>query len=323
MHTKTDIMGGTVIGAVVWAVQWIFRDSIDALMTGSSWKVIAIVVFGGIFLILSIPETMDSCPCVDDGVTTLAVIMGIFPASQHFALSKYAISEGGYNGIVHYDPALGLPRSILRFVFGLAVVFTWRMAAKKLLYIVLPPLYGYFNLPSRTHFVPAKTYGNLRRQPIGRVPSVMDLSALADSSIEIVGPQSTMDIHEQFSQTRSSKRSSVQGLVSDYNIETKEHFGLRPCHASKARQELRDQEGMKAETAAPLESLDDNSVDSEKELNESERIAMEKFEAEHPGWARFDVDIVIKTVVYAGIGWLTIDSIPIMFEYIGLGTLHL
>ncbi|KAF8952616.1 hypothetical protein BGZ46_003431 [Entomortierella lignicola] len=315
MHTKTDIMGGTVIGVIVWSVQWIFRDTIDALMTEPSWKVIAVVVFGGILLILSIPETMDSCPCVDDGVTTLAVIMGIFPASQHFALSKYATSQDGYNGIVQYDPSIGLARSILRFVFGLAVVFTWRMAAKKLLYIVLPPLYGYFNLPSRTHFVPAKTYGNLLRQPIGRVPSVMDISALADSSIEIVGPQSTMDIHEQFSQTRSSMRSSVQDLETDYNIETKEHFGLRPSHASKSRQEQREQ---KEESKEPLESLEE--VDSDKELDESERIAMEKFEEEHPGWARFDVDIVIKTVVYAGIGWLTIDSIPVMFEYIGLGT---
>lgn len=92
----------------------------------------------------------------DLSVTTMAVLMGVFPASQHFALSKYSVSAGGHDGIVHYEAAIGLPRSILRFVFGLAVVFTWRMAAKKLLYILLPPLYGYFNLPSRTHFVPAK-----------------------------------------------------------------------------------------------------------------------------------------------------------------------
>ncbi|KAF9102856.1 hypothetical protein BGX27_010839 [Mortierella sp. AM989] len=214
MHTKTDILGGTVIGVIVWAVQWIFRDSIDALMTESSWK--------GIEFNPSFDQDMH--------VTTLAVIMGIFPASQHFALSK---------------------------------------------------TYG----------------GNLRRQPIGRVPSVMDISALADSSIEIIGPQSTMDIHEQFSQTRSSRRSSVHSLVSDFNIETKEHFGLRPNHTSKARQEQRDQEENKA---APLESLDGDNLNPERELDESERIAMEKFEAEHPGWARFDVDIVIKTVVYAG-----------------------
>jgi membrane-associated phospholipid phosphatase len=38
MHTKTDIAGGTVIGIVVWAVQWVFRDTIDSVMTGSSWK---------------------------------------------------------------------------------------------------------------------------------------------------------------------------------------------------------------------------------------------------------------------------------------------
>ncbi|KAI1311943.1 hypothetical protein EDD11_003223 [Mortierella claussenii] len=316
MHTKTDILGGTAIGVLVWGVQWTFHDSIDALMTSPSWK---------------------------------AVIMGIFPASQHFALSSYAVSFGGHHGIVHYDSSIGLAASILRFVFGLAVVFTWRMVAKKLLYIVLPPLYSYFNLPSRTHFVPAKTYGNLRSQPIGRVPSVLDLSALADSSIEIVGPQSTMDIHEQFSQSRFSKRSSVQNRV-EYDIGTKEHFGLRPSHANKkkaateaTRQEVEDLKSVtsitrldagedveKAATlitattgagAFALESLDGDGLRTlDKELEESERIAMEKFEEEHPSWARFDVDIVIKTVVYAGIGWLAVDSIPIMFEYIGLGT---
>lgn len=111
MHTQTDILGGTVIGVVVWAVQWTFHDSIDTLMTQSSWTgmvsfpampkrlcqmtwsldtecdggikmftllslsslyphkilVVLTVVLGGIVLIQSIPETMDSCPCVDDG----------------------------------------------------------------------------------------------------------------------------------------------------------------------------------------------------------------------------------------------------------------
>jgi len=235
----------------------------------------------------------------------MAVLMGVFPASQHFALSKYSITVAGHAGIVSYDPALGLPRSILRFVFGLAVVFTWRMAAKKLLYIVLPPLYSYFNFPSRTHFVPAKTYGNLRRQPIGRVPSVMDLQALSNSSIEIVGTQSTMDIHEQFSQTRSSNRSGVQDESDDIDIEKKAHFGLRPNHAAKAKQQQqqRQQQHSGSNGGASienLESLDDELFAKDQELDECEREAMEKFEAEHPGWARFDVDIVIKTVVYAG-----------------------
>ncbi|KAF9961090.1 hypothetical protein BGZ70_008372 [Mortierella alpina] len=332
MHTRTDIAGGSVIGVVVWAIQWSFHDSIDALMTSSSWTVVAAVIIGGIVLIQSIPETMDSCPCVDDGVTTMAVLMGVFPASQHFALWEYAVSAGGHDGIVHYDPAIGLPKSIMRFVFGLAIVFTWRMAAKKLLYIALPPLYGYFNLPSRTHFVPAKTYGNLRSQPIGRVPSLLDLQALADSSIEIVGPQSTMDIHEQFSQSRSSKRSSLSGHHGIHeDIEKKEHCGIRPQHINKAiyeekQHQLEDLQSVvsslhKSDVPSTLEafdSLDDDGHRRDIELDESEREAMEKFEAEHPGWARFDVDIVIKTVVYAGIGWLAVDTIPVMFKHIGL-----
>ncbi|KAF8983475.1 hypothetical protein BGZ52_000863 [Haplosporangium bisporale] len=320
MHSSTDLVAGALIGIFVWALQWTFHESIDHLMTHPSWTVVAGVVVGGIMLIQSIPETMDSCPCVDDGVTTMAVLMGVFPASQHFAQSQYSVTHGDHMGIVHYDSALGLPRSILRFVFGLAIVFTWRMAAKKLLYIVLPPLYKYFNFPSRTHFVPAKTYGNLRNQPIGRVPSVLDLQALSDSSIEIVGPQSTMDIHEKFSQTRSSRRTSLM-LVPETcaEIEAKEHFVVRPGHvqAHKAKQE---KENLEKKQNSLLQSLEDDDGVCELELDASEREAMERFEEEHPGWARFDVDIVIKTVVYAGIGWLAVDTIPVMFEHIGLGT---
>ncbi|KAF9582761.1 hypothetical protein BGW38_010794 [Lunasporangiospora selenospora] len=268
--------------------------------------------------------------------------------------TAFAVAKDGYQGIVDYDPAIGWARSILRFVFGLAVVFGWRMVAKKLLYILLPPIYRYFNLPSRTHFVPAKTYGgDLRRQPIGRVPSVMDIHALADSEIEIVGPQSTMDIHEQFSQTRSSKRSSlIQGsdpssppLYED--VVSQERFGIRPNKKTAVSTESKlssDSKGVvdqgqdgrvlvneKADSAS-LEDIDggheneaatpglSDVVKDSLELDESERRAMEKFEAEHPGWARFDVDIVIKTVVYGGIGWLAVDTIPVIFEYIGLGT---
>lgn len=123
----------------------------------------------------------------------------------------------------------------------------------------------------------------------------MDLQALADSSIEIVGPQSTMDIHEQFSQSRSSKRSSMQSLR-EQAIDEKEHFGLRPGKAHQDQQACSEKEAL----AQRLETIDGDGAKLEKDLDESERIAMEKFEAEHPGWARFDVDIVIKTVVYAG-----------------------
>jgi len=137
----------------------------------------------------------------------------------------------------------------------------------------------------------------------------MDLSALADSSVEIMGTQSTMDIHEQFSQSRSSKNSSLpQQAVED--IEKKEHFGLRPGHITKTHQERRQSlEGVVvAEKAmapvtpaeAPAQALATLGDLSSMEVDECELEAMEKFEAEHPGWARFDVDIVIKTVVYAG-----------------------
>jgi hypothetical protein len=111
-----------------------------------------------------------------------------------------------------------------------------------------------------------------------------------------------MDIHEQFSQSRSSLH-----LQQVEDIGKKEYFGLRPGYITKTRQEQEQNDGVvgpenvgSTQPTSMVQMLEILEHPIEPELDESERLAMEQFEAEHPGWARFDVDIVIKTVVYAG-----------------------
>ena len=53
---------------------------------------------------------------------------------------------------------------------------------------------------------------------------------------------------------------------------------------------------------------------------EDEAEALLRVERMHPRKSRFDVDIVSKLVVYAGIGALAVDGIPILFALVGLSS---
>lgn len=34
---------------------------------------------------------------------------------------------------------------------------------------------------------------------------------------------------------------------------------------------------------------------------------------------RYDVEVVTKLIVYCGIGWLSVEGVPVVFELVGLG----
>ncbi|KAG4444515.1 hypothetical protein IFR05_000106 [Cadophora sp. M221] len=72
---------------------------------------------------------------------------------------------------------------------------------------------------------------------------------------------------------------------------------------------------------AVAEPQDDDEVDisvgQQNELEEKEMFSR----LEKPR-VRYDVEVVTKLVVYAGIGWLAVETNPIIFEIIGLGMGH-
>ncbi|KLU81020.1 long-chain base protein 3 [Magnaporthiopsis poae ATCC 64411] len=50
---------------------------------------------------------------------------------------------------------------------------------------------------------------------------------------------------------------------------------------------------------------------------------MEMFERLVKPRVRYDVEVVTKLIVYCGIAWLSVEGIPLLFEFIGLGVEHL
>lgn len=326
-----------MIGLTIWATQWTFRHTIEYYMVSPVWWVPPLVVATGIFLVSIIPDPIDDCPCFDDCVAFIAVLMGLIPASIHFASTSYS-SNYPVPATIPYSSDLGVVKSVLRLVFGVGTLFVWRLAAKKALYVLLPPIYKLFSLPYRPHFIPASTYNTLSTYPIGKVPSVIDLPSMA-GNVEIVGLQSAMDVHEKF-----SLAAAAQALEQEGGLRArKAGAGVNVSgHQEINMDERRDESSQHGRDASILsngstECGDDSSSDSEKRAlynghhhhsyhsKESTKIedeaeALLRVERMHPSKSRFDVDIVSKLVVYAGIGALAVDGIPILFEIVGLGS---
>ncbi|KAI1316211.1 hypothetical protein EDD11_010321 [Mortierella claussenii] len=325
MHSITDCVGGSLIGISIWATQWTFRQTIEYYMVSPVWWVPPLVIGTGIFLVSIIPDPVDDCPCFDDCVAFIAVIMGLIPASIHFASTTYS-SNYPVPATIPYSTDLGVVKSVLRLVFGVGTLFVWRLMAKKILYVLLPPVYKLFSLPYRPHFIPASTYNTLSAYPIGKMPSVIDLPSMSGNA-EMIGLQSSMDVHEKYSQAAAaqanaqkheglamglrSRKAQTGGKYDDEEksplLDSHQHHERESSVLSNATTECGDD---------ALEKIKDDGMITSRFEDEAE--ALLRVERMHPPKSRFDVDIVSKLVVYAGIGALAVDGIPILFDLVGL-----
>ncbi|KAF9934430.1 hypothetical protein BGZ67_003843 [Mortierella alpina] len=326
MHSITDCVGGSLIGLSIWAVQWTFRHTIEYYMVSPVWWVPVFVVAAGIFMVSIIPDPVDDCPCFDDCVAFIAVIMGLIPASIHFASTSYS-SNYPVPATIPYTTDLGIAKSVLRLVFGVGTLFVWRLVAKKALYVLLPPVYKLFSLPYRPHFIPASTYNTLSTYPIGKVPSVIDLPSMSGNA-EIVGLQSSMDVHEKFSQAAAAQKVQEQeGLAMGLRARKgqaamHEEFTMEEKCPLLGHQHQHERDASVLSNSS-TECGDDNAQQNYGHSKEGSRFedeaeALLRVERMHPPKSRFDVDIVSKLVVYAGIGALAVDGIPILFDLVGL-----
>jgi len=58
---------------------------------------------------------------------------------------------------------------------------------------------------------------------------------------------------------------------------------------------------------------------NEREMEEESRMDSAMFLALEKPRVRYDVEVVTKLVVYAGIAWLAAEGNPLLFEFAGLG----
>jgi hypothetical protein len=124
-------------------------------------------------LLISIhPQPVDPCPCFEDAVAFMSVLLGILLSHWHAGSSWSAPLRTPLElGVVVRVPALRqhgwwadgaqgwLTYAALKITVGVAVLLIWRIIAKQLLHLTLPVVIRvvspYVILPRR-HYEPSK-----------------------------------------------------------------------------------------------------------------------------------------------------------------------
>ncbi|KAI1179593.1 PAP2 superfamily-domain-containing protein [Nemania sp. FL0916] len=334
MHGFVDVIIGSIMGAAITLIEFYYGPPLDLYMQQNGWTPLLIAVLTIIVLVRVHPEPADDCPCFDDSVCFAGVMIGLEVGTWHFGRSPYAA--------IPFDlHALGWAAVILRVLFGVFVVFVWREVAKPTLLKTLPHIFRLIetwglSLPRR-FFTPASKYNKipLRLKVDNVLPSMSDLPGLITAvrhpkrgrSVSI-GPQSAADAYETLAYRERRRKESNASLRSKASIQElgKDQAGCSSA-VSSGQQKPSDFEKQMGQGTVVVSPATPRKVDGEPELyigQQDELGEKEVFSKLIKPRVRYDVEVITKLVVYAGIAWFAVEGVPILFEFIpGLGAGHL
>lgn len=151
MHSIPDIVGGTLLGTLCWIIWAVFSSSIGAWIESGSLYVPIVMVPLLLVLVHYHPETPDDCPCFEDAIAILAVILGV---AMGWLLTVREPQFAVAASVWRYGVLWAVPAIVLRLVLGIGTIFLWRLVMKRTLLTVLPPA---FRLVSKVFDMPLPT----------------------------------------------------------------------------------------------------------------------------------------------------------------------
>ncbi|WVQ93301.1 hypothetical protein IAU59_000369 [Kwoniella sp. CBS 9459] len=286
MHSTADIIGGSLMGIFCWALWLVVGNASEAWVATGTWLVPAITIPVTLGLVHYHPYPIDDCPCFEDAIAVLAVILGSFVGHWSSVRRPDLLSIEGHRPIFIDGFILGSGVVVVRLVIGLGIMFAWRLVAKKTLLRALPPIFRLFSrlshqsLPTRRFYKSANDYNKVPQSLAFRpIPSVVDLQ---------LGRTPDMN---------SSPNDSP--LLAPQPSRPAYANGLLPPPLFKGGEGLRSRR---------------------KEAHRSESDAMDVpplARKERRGdRAKYDAEVLTKVAVYAGIGLLATTVIPALFGVI-------
>ncbi len=144
MHGFTDVIVGSLMGAVLGVLQCFYGPEFDRLMHEPQVQTPFVLILIVLVLIRIHPEPADDCPCFDDSVAFGGTLIGTEVGSWHFAQSGFAWDSPTSATVPFSLDALGWPRTIARILVGVATIFAWRAIMKPTMLRLLPPIFRIF-----------------------------------------------------------------------------------------------------------------------------------------------------------------------------------
>ncbi|KAK3716177.1 Long-chain base-1-phosphate phosphatase [Vermiconidia calcicola] len=349
MHGFFDVVVGAALGALITLFRVVLGPTYDLWNITDGWfrPGLAVVLLG--FAVRFHPEPADDCPCFDDSVAFLGVIMGIETGTWHRAQSEtfqnskeLSISE--LYAFQQQHP----PKMIARLVGGVIMVFAWRAVMKPSLLKTLPAVFRFVDhwglMIPRRYFLQASDYNQVPslRKDDNVLPSASDIPSMLFSFRTpkrrriSVGPQSEADAREylanrvqkrregrlasSFRRKRTRQSQSTIDLGADVPSLSPKDSVEDPTSAIAANRKEVSASSLQVnwqngDLLTPPASDAGASSDSGREDEKNDRKMFSSLEKPR---THYDVEVITKLVVYAGIGWLAVEGNPMLFELFGL-----
>jgi hypothetical protein len=326
MHGFTDVVSGAVLGAILTFIEIHYGQSLAAWVTAPSMTHLLVIALIMLVVVRTHPEPADNCPCFDDSVAFSGVLIGMYAALWHIALPGPMFR---FLPTSFFDEktiaAQGVPLlnfiSLVRVPLGVGIIVAYRSLTKPLLLRLLPPLFRVMegldlDLPRR-YFLRASQYATVPHldHDDNVLPSPRDVGQMLGNvrrrrgrAISI-GPQSAADAHELLAYRQEERRRERSSSASSRR--EKELAEGAEDHERAAREMVEHQQRQNPDPNRLQEESDEEEENKEREVMFSNLPRMR---------IRYDVEVVTKLIVYAGIAWLAIEGVPVIFHYSGLGS---
>lgn len=355
MHGFFDVVFGAALGAIIALVRVLWGPVFDAWVIAGGWirPATAVTVLG--LTVRFHPEPADNCPCFDDSVAFIGVVMGACIGTWHRAR--------WLTGSDHPSIALAdmypfsnrdLAKAAARLVLGIVLIFLWRAIMKPLLLRGLPPTFrfvGHYGLRiPRRYFLQSRDYNTvppLREDdkvlpPASEIPAMLSSIRRRKRTIS-VGPQSEADARELIAnrqQQRRDAKSPVRPKASP--PEANQSGPSTPArgtvitpddspenNTNPAATDYLTVQSKQSHLSTPTIQVNapDSSIltppasdngaasDSGREDEKNDRKMFSTLEKPR---IRYDVEVITKLVVYAGIAWLAVDGNLVLFARLGI-----
>ncbi|KAK9368449.1 phosphatidic acid phosphatase type 2/haloperoxidase [Lipomyces kononenkoae] len=286
MHGFLDVVAGAILGALLFYLRWIYAQAIDQFIMRPGPLVPFIITPIILILVRIHPEPVDPCPCFEDGVAFAGVVLGVDLALWHSWDAPFMIADP-YPGNIPYSYAeSGIVKTIGRVALGIVAIFVWRSVMKKTLHGALPPLFRFIekiglSMP-RQFFLKASEYN--------KVPS-----SIPDTTL--VGAREIPSLIHNITRVRSDSVGPQSPADMYETIAYREERQRRKS----------------------LEVKNDAADDSEKPSNGLNELSEDDLFLQIPQpRVQYDVEVITKLVVYAGIGWIAVEGCAWSFYRLGL-----
>jgi len=355
MHGFFDVIFGGLLGAAIAWLRIAYGTTFDYWMLTGDWTRPGLAVLILAVAVRVHPEPADNCPCFDDSVAFAGVVMGIAIGSWHYSqIIGHSDNMATMYSFAHGD----MVKSTARIVLGIAVIFVWRAVMKSLLLGCLPSVFrfvGHYGLRvPRRYFLQAREYKQVPplRKDDNVIPPASEISAMMShlrhprKRTVSIGPQSEADAREFIANREHRRRGSRSAASPQIKASPKAQKGgdllpspaideeaIATCASEKLPESTESYmgagSGHKKSSSRPflqVNMADPNlltpppsdggaSSDSGKEDEKNDRQMFSGLEKPR---IRYDVEVITKVVVYAGIAWLAVEGNPVLFEWVGI-----